>query len=174
MQCPSCIFLRGKSNVKGWAIKIASLLLYYLSLPPACVIFLAVSEDLWILANLTDPIQLNDGQIYDKTLGSFSSNSNETFAQLFSFTNPTLRNSLNYTELLEDNSENEYTSRMWDSDVSLVVFLSGLSNPTTLRITVDQQDLYYLLYFFATFAMYVINSRALCHLVWCDQSMCVY
>ncbi len=106
-------------------------------------------------------MQLGDQDVFDNNWGSFESNTNTSFPLLFSFTNPTLRDTLNFTELLVDNSENEYTSLMWDSDVSLVIYFSNLTNPTSLRITVDQQDLLYLLYFFATFAMYVCVSRGL-------------
>ena len=114
---------------------------------------LAVSEDLWVLTNLTDPIQLNQGENYDTNLEAFGSNANATAAQLFSFTNPSIRNSPNFTELLINNAENAYTSHMWEGDVSLVIFLSNLTNPSTVKITVDQSDLLFLLYFFSAFTM---------------------
>jgi len=114
---------------------------------------LTVSEDLWLLANLTDPVLLNATDSYDVNYEAFDSNTNSSFAQLFSFANPSIRTSPNFTQLLIDNSENEYTSFMWDQDVSLVVYLSNLHSPSQFRLTVDQQDLVFLLYFFATFTM---------------------
>ena len=47
--------------------------------------------------------------------------------------------------------EDDYTSRMWDGDVTLVLRVWNLNNPASFHITVSQENFIYLLYFFATF-----------------------
>lgn len=86
--------------------------------------------------------------IYDTRLDNFFTD-NETI--LSSFANPSIRSTENFTLLLEEAMVNDYTSHMWDGDVSLVIHVSKLNNPSEFKITVDQENYIYLLYFFATF-----------------------
>lgn len=109
------------------------------------------TENLFVLVNLTDVLVLSPLGSYEKRFDSFSSNRNLSLAQLTSFTHPSFRNSTNFTALFEEATEDDYTSQMWDNDVTLVLHLSNLNSPSTFRITVDQADYIYLLYFFATF-----------------------
>ena len=111
------------------------------------------SQDLWILANLTDPMTLTDRNSFVNTFFSFVSNDNTTFSQLLTFARPSISDTANFTELFENATENDFTAAMWDGDVTLVVRASNLSSSVSYRVTVDQQDLLFLLYFFATFVM---------------------
>ena len=113
------------------------------------------SEDLWVLANLTNPLVLESLGSHEQSFNGFTSNSNSSLAQLHSFARPSLSHLSNFTDILNDAVENDYTSAMWDQDTTLVIYVSNLSSPMIFRITVDQQDLWFLLYFFITFITYV-------------------
>ena len=113
------------------------------------------SEDLWVLANLTNPIVLESLGSHEQKFNGFTSNSNSSLAQLHSFARPSLVHLSNFTDIFNDAVENDYTSAMWDQDTTLVIYIFNLSSPMTFKITVDQQDLLFLLYFFITFITYV-------------------
>ena len=115
----------------------------------------AESENLWALTNLTDPIVLDPLGSHQQSFGGFSSNSNSSLAQLHSFSRPSIRHLSNFTDIFNIAVENDYTNSMWDGDTTLVIFLFNLTMPMRFRITVDQQDFVFLLYFFITFITYV-------------------
>ena len=92
---------------------------------------------------------------YDTRFDDFTSNRNESGTNLTTFAHDSIRDTENFTLLFEEAVENDYTSRMWDRDVTLVLRVSGLNSPSQFRITVDQEDYFYLIYFFATFITYV-------------------
>ena len=117
--------------------------------------FFTGSQDLWVLANLSLPIVLDNLETHMQSFDDFTSNSNVSLAQLYSFARPTILELSNFTELFYDSVESDYTKSMWDDDVTLVIYLSNLSRPMTFKITVDQQDFLFLLYFFITFITYV-------------------
>ena len=116
------------------------------------------SEDLWVLANLTNPIVLESLGSHEQSFNGFTSNSNSSLAQLHSFARPALVHLSNFTDIFNDAVENDYTSAMWDQDTTLVIYIFNLSSPMTFKITVDQQDLLFLLYFFITFITYDMYS----------------
>ena len=115
----------------------------------------AESENLWVLTNLTDPLTLKSLGSYNQGFNGFTSNSNSSLAQLYSFARPSLSNLANFTDIFNNAVENDYTSAMWDEDTTLVIYIFNLSSPMTFKITVDQQDFLFLLYFFITFITYV-------------------
>ncbi len=98
--------------------------------------------------NITEQLTVAPLGFYETRLDDFSSD-NDTF--LTSFAHPSIRATENFTLLVEEAMVNEYTSKMWDEDVTLVLHVSGLANPSEFKITVDQENYIYLLYFFATF-----------------------
>jgi Fanconi anemia group I protein len=113
------------------------------------------SEDLWVLANLTDALVLESLGSHEQSIHGFTSNSNSTLAQLHSFARPSLKRLSNFTDIFNSAVENDYTSPMWDEDTTLVIYIYNLSSPMRFKITVDQQNLWFLLYFFITFITYV-------------------
>ena len=108
-----------------------------------------------MLTNLTDPITLKSLDSDQRSFAGFTSNSNHSLAQLFSFARPSLAKLSNFTDIFNSAVENDYTNSMWDEDTSLIIYLSNLTRPMTFKITVDQQDFLFLLYFFITFITYV-------------------
>ena len=120
-----------------------------------CFFLPTESENLWVLANLTDPIALKSLDSDKHSFAGFASNSNLSLAQLFSFARPTLIRSANFTDIFNVAVENDYTNSMWNKDTTLVIYLSNLTRPMMFKITVDQQDFLFLLYFFITFITYV-------------------
>jgi hypothetical protein len=104
-----------------------------------------------VLTNLTDVLEVPATGSLDRRYDSFSSSENESDPILTSFTHPPIRDSENFSEIFNQAVRNGYTNHMWDGDVTLVLHVSNLNNPSTFRITVDQQNYLYLLYFFATF-----------------------
>lgn len=118
----------------------------------------AESESLWVLANLTDVIVLEHLATHTQAFDDFTSNSNVSVAQVHSFVGPTILEQSNFTGIFNSAVENDYTKSMWDGDVTLVIYLSNLTRPMTFKITVDQQDFLFLLYFFITFITYVHTS----------------
>ena len=115
-----------------------------------------------MLTNLTDPLTLEPHGSYKQSFNGFKSNSNRSNAQLYSFARPSLAHLPNFTDIFSDAVENDYTSAMWDQDTTLVIYLFNLSSPMTFKITVDQQDYLFLLYFFITFITYVYIRRSTC------------
>lgn len=114
-----------------------------------------------MLANLTDPLALKSLGSHEQRFNGFTSNSNFSLAQLHSFARPSLMHLSNFTDIFNDAVENDYTSAMWDQDTTLVIYIFNLSSPMTFKITVDQQDFLFLLYFFITFITYVHACIAL-------------
>lgn len=108
-----------------------------------------------MLANLTNPLVLESLGSHEQNFNGYTSNSNSSLAQLHSFARPSLMRLSNFTDILNDAVENDYTSAMWDQDTTLVIYVFNLSSPMTFKITVDQQNLLFLLYFFITFITYV-------------------
>lgn len=104
-----------------------------------------------MLANLTNPITLKPHGSHRQTFAGYSSNSNISLAQLHSFARLAIQQLSNFTDIISDAVENDYTSSLWDGDTTLIIFLYNLTSPMTFRITVDQQDYLFLLYFFITF-----------------------
>lgn len=119
---------------------------------------LTVSEDLWVLVRITDPVVVEVGKSFHRTYGDFTySNATESRARLTSFASPSIQSTSNFTHLLEYVNGNNYTRSVWDRDVTLVLLVSNLSNSTRFRITVEQPNFLFLLYFFATFITYVLT-----------------
>ena len=108
-----------------------------------------------MLANLTDALVLESLGSYEQSIHGFTSNSNSSLARLHSFARPSLTHLSNFTDIFNNAVENDYTSAMWDEDTTLVIYIYNLSSPMTFKITVDQQNLWFLLYFFITFITYV-------------------
>jgi Fanconi anemia group I protein len=111
------------------------------------------SENFWVLANLTEPIKVTGRDGFSRDFDDRSGDRNTTEPRLFSFAHSRLRNTPNFTELFYGRTENDYTNSMWDGDVALIVHVSNLSRPLTYKITLDQTNLWFLLYFFATFVL---------------------
>lgn len=109
------------------------------------------SENYWVLANITDPIEIQGVGGYSRDLDDFGSNPDPSLAQLFTFARPSLLSNPNFTALFEARAENDYTRHMWNGDVALVIYVYNLADPMTFKITLEQMDLIFLLYFFATF-----------------------
>ncbi|CAI8041271.1 Attractin [Geodia barretti] len=110
-----------------------------------------VSEGLWVLANISGPITVSGTGEFSRELDDRPGSRNSTFPPLFSFAHPRFRNFSNFTDLFAGRRERDYTRKMWDGNVALVIRVSNLTNPITFRITLDQTNLWFLLYFFATF-----------------------
>ncbi len=120
-------------------------------------LFASVSQDLWVLVQITDPVMVEVGRNFRRTYGDFSySNETESRARLTSFTHPPIRNTENFTHLFNSTTGNDYTRHIWDRDVTLVLLVTHLSNSTKFKVTVEQQSYIFLLYFFATFITYVL------------------
>lgn len=109
------------------------------------------SENYWVLANLTDPIIVRGRGRFTREFDDMSGNRNRSSGQLFSFVRPRLRSTSNFTELFYSRTENDYTSRLWNGHIALIVHVSNLTSPLTYKMTLDQMDLFFLIYFFATF-----------------------
>jgi Fanconi anemia group I protein len=75
-------------------------------------------------------------------LTSFSS-----YTSLFSFA----RHSSQISPSLINITSSDYTSSLWDGDVGLVIYISDLKPRMNFRVTTDQNDLMFLVYFFLTF-----------------------
>jgi len=101
--------------------------------------------------NLTDRITLRNQGSFDRSFDNFQSNKLANLSNVFSFARPSLRTTPNFTALFNAAVENDYTSHMWDKDVTLVIYLYNLTSSVQYKITVDQTDLIFVLYFFATF-----------------------
>ena len=120
-----------------------------------CSFLSTESENLWVLTNLTDSIVLAPIGSHTQSFNSFTSNSNSSLARLHSFARPSIQQLPNFTDIFNSAVENDYTNSMWDGDASLVIYIFNLTTPMRFRITVDQQDFLFLLYFFITFITYV-------------------
>ncbi len=92
------------------------------------------SQNLWLLVNLTDPIILGGEDSFSRNLDDFRSNRNVTAARLHTFANPSITDSSNFTTILSQVSEDDYTDDMWDGDVTLVVYVYNLTNPMTFKV----------------------------------------
>ena len=95
---------------------------------------LSDSEQLQILYNLTEPQVIQTTGSWDREFDSFGSNRNASAAQLTTFLRGALLNDGNFTELFNSRSENDYTSGMWDGDVTLVVHVTGLTLPAVFKV----------------------------------------
>ena len=95
-----------------------------------------VSEDLWVLANLTDPIAVREEGSFTRELDDRSGSRNSSNPPLFSFAHLLLAESSNFTEVFRGRREHDYTSRMWNGDVALVIRVTNLTNPMTFRVSV--------------------------------------
>ena len=97
------------------------------------------SENLWVLRNLTDPISLGGESTHKDKLDDFGSTKSANKSQLFSFTRPLIRTSTNFTSIFNTASENDYTHHMWNGDVTLIIFVSNLTNPMTFKVGSSQE-----------------------------------
>lgn len=109
------------------------------------------SENLWVLANLTESLAIGPRGSFEMRYNSFSSNNNQSNSILTSFAHSNIRDLDNFSVIFDSAVENDYTSHMWDGDVTLILYVRNLNSPSSFRITVDQENFIYLLYFFATF-----------------------
>ncbi len=89
---------------------------------------------MWLLVNLTDPIILSGEDSFSRDLDDFHSSRDVNSSQIHSFTKPFIRHSSNFTDILSRVSEDDYTHHMWDKDVTLVVYVSNLTNPMTFKV----------------------------------------
>ena len=92
------------------------------------------SQNLWLLANLTEPITVRNRGSLDRTFGSFQGSNNVSLSNLFSFARPSIRASPNFTKLLNTAVENDYTNHLWDQDVTLVVYLVNLTDTVQYKV----------------------------------------
>ena len=92
------------------------------------------SQNLWLLANLTEPITVRNRGSLDRTFGSFQGSNNVSLSNLFSFARPSIRASPNFTNLLNTAVENDYTNHLWDKDVTLVVYLFNLTDTVQYKV----------------------------------------
>lgn len=104
-----------------------------------------------MLVNLTEPMAINTRGSFDRRFDSFSSSENQSDSTLTTFAHADIRSLDNFSAIFDEALENDYTSQMWDGDVTLVLYVRNLNSPSSFRITVDQENFIYLLYFFATF-----------------------
>ena len=92
--------------------------------------------------------------------------SNYNSSKLFSFLVPRIKDTVQFSWLLGNSSSNELTDNLWDGDVGLVIYVFDMKPGIrykvlppheymyysgSLQITVDQNDLTFLIYFFVTF-----------------------
>ena len=70
---------------------------------------------------------------------------------LFTFARPLITNTANFSLLRSRASSSDYTESLWDGDVKLVVYISGLYTGCEYKISVDNQSYWVLLYFFSSF-----------------------
>lgn len=94
------------------------------------------SENYWVLANITDPIEIQGVGGYSRDLDDFGSNPDPSLAQLFTFARPSLLSNPNFTALFEARAENDYTRHMWNGDVALVIYVYNLADPMTFKVAV--------------------------------------
>ena len=97
------------------------------------------SQNLWLLANLTEPITVTNRNSFDRNFGSFQGTNNVSLSNLFSFAQPSIRATPNFTELFNTAVENDYTNHMWDQDVTLVIYIFNLTD--TVQYKVREQAL---------------------------------
>ena len=94
-----------------------------------------VSEGLWVLANISGPITVSGTGEFSRELDDRPGSRNSTFPPLFSFAHPRFRNFSNFTDLFAGRRERDYTRKMWDGNVALVIRVSNLTNPITFRVS---------------------------------------
>ena len=94
-----------------------------------------VSEGLWVLANISGPITVSGTREFSRELDDRPGSRNATFPPLFSFAHPRFRNFSNFTDLFDGRRERDYTRKMWDGNVALVIRVSNLTNPMTFRVS---------------------------------------
>ena len=129
--------------------------LYSVCVCVCVLILLAVSENLWVLARISDTVIVDVKKNFQRLITDFGySNETESKVRLTSYAKPSIRNTENFTRLFESVDANDYSRHIWDRDVTLIIRVTGLSNTTIIRITVEQQNFLFLLYFFATFITY--------------------
>ena len=95
-----------------------------------------VSENYWVLANLTDPIRVTGGGKFTRELDDMSGNRNISASQLFTFVQPRLRATSNFTDLFYSRTEHDYTNKMWNGDVALIVHVYNLTSPLSYKVCV--------------------------------------
>lgn len=95
---------------------------------------ISVSEGLWVLANLTNPIRVRGGGQFSRDLDDRSGDRNSTVPRLFSFAHPRLRDTHNFTNLFYSRTENDYTKDMWNGDVALIVHVSNLTSQIIYKV----------------------------------------
>ncbi len=91
------------------------------------------------------------GESFDRRFDNFDSPDNRSFSSISSFVHLSIRETFNFSTLFDEAVDDDYTRHMWDGDVTLVLHVTNLTAPSSLRITVDQQNYIILLYFFLTF-----------------------
>ena len=96
----------------------------------------AGSENYWVLANLTDPITVRGTGSFSREIDDKSGNKNASESQLFSFARSSLRNSPNFTELFFSRTEHDYTSKLWNGDVALIIRVYNLTQPLSYKVCV--------------------------------------
>ena len=87
-----------------------------------------------MLANLTDPIKVTGGGQFTRDLDDRSGSRNRTDPRLFSFAHPQLRSTSNFTELFNSRTEHDYTNKMWNGDVALIIHVYNLTNPLSYKV----------------------------------------
>uniref|UniRef100_A0A1X7VPN4 Laminin EGF-like domain-containing protein n=2 Tax=Amphimedon queenslandica TaxID=400682 RepID=A0A1X7VPN4_AMPQE len=108
------------------------------------------SQNYAILYNVTDVLTISGTNSHSERYESFSS---VTFnsSNLFSFARPDIQSTAQFGWLFGNSSSNDFTSNLWDGDVGLVIYVFNLKPDLQYKITVDQNDLTFLIYFFVTF-----------------------
>ena len=89
-----------------------------------------------MLANLTDPIRVTGGGKFTRDLDDMSGNRNISASQLFTFVHPRLRATSNFTDLFYSRTEHDYTNKMWNGDVALIVHVYNLTSPLSYKVWV--------------------------------------
>eukprot|EP00731_Ephydatia_muelleri_P020317 Em0013g44a len=88
---------------------------------------------------------------YSISLPNDTSSSSHNDSLLYTFARPSITNTANFSLLRSLASSSDYTESLWNGDVKLVVYISGLSSGCVYKISVDNQSYWVLLYFFASF-----------------------
>ena len=124
-----------------------------------------------MLVNLTDPIRLDGRDTITNTFEPYSASRNST--DFFTFADDSITSSYNFSELLTSSVPRDYSNDLWEGDIGLVIFVYNQSVSLQykvysiyhlnyviidvmfflLQITIDQNDLIFLAYFFVTFVM---------------------
>ena len=87
-----------------------------------------------MLANISGPMTVGGTAEFTRELDDRQGSRNATYPPLFSFAHPRIRNFSNFTDLFNGRRERDYTRKMWDGNVALVIRVSNLTNPMTFRV----------------------------------------